>query len=443
VNDVEAPSTLPEPKRPSAVEAALRLLFRLVGLSVLAVATLPFWPLYWLGILIWYIPPNVPRLAQAARYLRLAWTVRPPAPGLSFVARCWLTATIAQKVLLAPVKGLAWLLDELLYGRALDTTPVEEPVFVVSAARSGSTQIALYLEQDPDLVAPNLLQSMFPYLWLWRLAPRTIGRLISADQVREKTRSMMPPELLERHEGDPFRLDTFDGAFYSFHLNHLSPSLGPQTMVEEFHFGVFAPHNRRLWEEDFVELVDRIGRKTLLHAGPGAVGSPRRLLLKGHFLCGASALERRYPNACFLTVIREPAPRLRSGINYLRVNPADPVLGPIPWVWLATALERTESEYCEVEHAWFTGAGSARRCVVRFSEFVHDLETAMSNVYRCCCDVKELPSHVPTSHAPRERANYSVNRSLADLGIDERALSARLASYVEWCRGDDDVEPLR
>ena len=30
---------------------------------------------------------------------------------------------------------------------------------------------------------------------------------------------MMPPELLERHEGDPFTIDTFDGAFSSFNLN--------------------------------------------------------------------------------------------------------------------------------------------------------------------------------------------------------------------------------
>jgi hypothetical protein len=414
-----------------------------MSLVLLAVVTLPLWPLYGLGTLIWYRPPNVPRAAQVWRYLRLTWTARPPAPGLSPLARCWLTGSIVRKALLTPVWGLVWLIDELFYGRALNATPVAAPLFVVSAGRSGSTQIALYLEQEEELAAPNILQSMFPYLWLWRLAPRTIGRLLTPDQVREKIRARMPPDLLERHEGDPFKLDTFDGAFYGFHLNALSFSLGPQTIVEDFGFGTFAPHNRRLWEEDFVALLDRIGRKTLLEAGPGPGGSPRRLLIKGHFLCGASALERRYPDACFLTVIREPAPRLRSAINYLRVNPADPMLGPIPWAWLAAALERTETEYCEVEQAWFTREGGARRCVIRFSEFVHDLETAMKRVYRCCFGTDELPPHVPRSHAPRERTHYRVNRSLAELGIDEAALSSRLASYVAWCRGDDDVRAER
>jgi hypothetical protein len=342
---------------------------------------------------------------------------------------------IIQKALLTPVMGLAWLLDELLYGRALDATPVVAPLLEISAGRSGSTQIARYLEQDPHLVAPNILQCMVPYLWLWRLAPHIAGRLITKNQVRAKIRAMMPPELLERHESDPFKMDTFDGSFFSFHLNHLALQLGPEVSTEELNFGRFAGHNRRLVEEDFVALLDRVGRKTLLHAGPGPDGAPRRFFVKGHFLCAADALARRYPDARFLTVIREPASRLRSAINYLRVNPADPVLGPVPWTWLSASLARTEVEYCELEQAWFTRDAGSRRCVVRFSAFVRDLETAMRHVYRTCLDAEALPPHIPADHPPRERTHYTVNRTLAELGIDAAALRARLASYVAWCEG--------
>ena len=365
--------------------------------------------------------------------MSLTWTVTPPAPGLSSFARCWITLSIIQKVLRTPIVGLAWLVDEGLYGRALDATSVTGPLFIVSAGRSGITQMGLYLEEDPQFAAPNLLQSKFPYLWLWRLAPRTLERFLTPDKVRAKIRAMMPPELLERHEGDPFKMDTFDFVLYSSHLNALALHLGPDVTVEEFGFGTFAPHNRLLWEKDFVKIVDRVARKTLLQAGPGPDGSPRRLLLKGHFLCGADALARQYPDACFLTIVREPVSRLRSAINYMRVNPTDPVLGPIPWPWLASALERTEIEYCEVEQAWFTQSSGTRRCVIRFSEFVQDLETAMHKVYRCCCDTDTLPPHIPQRHAPRERKNYTVDRSLAELGIDEAKLRARLASYIRWC----------
>jgi hypothetical protein len=123
-------------------------------------------------------------------------------------------------------------------------------------------------------------------------------------------------------------------------------------------------------------------------------------------------------------------------VNYLRVNPADPALGPVPWAWLSSALEQTEIEYCELEQAWFTQPSDVRRCVVRFREFVEDLPGAMRHVYRDCFDSDELPAHIPLTHPPRERKNYSVNRSLEELGIDENKLRKRLTSYIQWCEAD-------
>ena len=140
------------------------------------------WPILAL-LLAWGIglggPPNVPKLWQVRRYLRLTWTSRYPAPRLLFGKRCLLTFAILRKVVLAPVLGLAWFCDELLFGRVLDSTPVVAPLIEISAGRSGSTQLARYLEDDPRLVAPNLLQSLFPYLWLWKLAPYTPSEELS------------------------------------------------------------------------------------------------------------------------------------------------------------------------------------------------------------------------------------------------------------------------
>ncbi len=425
-----------EKKRPSTTAAVGRLLLNSVGLVLWTIAAVILWPLYWVGTMIWHRPPNLPRTAQVVRYLRLTWTVQPPSPGIPFFKRCWITILIIQKVMRIPFWGLAWLIDELLYGRELNATPVTAPLIEISAGRSGSTQIARYLEMDPHLAAPNILQAIFPYLWLWRLVPVTIGRFFTPDKVREKIFSMMTPEFLERHEADPFKTDTFDGALYNAHLNALSPQLGPEVMIDEFGFGSFPPHNQRLWEEDFVNILDRIGRKTILYAGPNPDGSPKRFFVKGHFLCAADALEKKYPDASFLTIIREPVSRLRSAINYLRVNPADPILGPVPWEWLAEALVQTEIEYCEVEQAWFTRSGGANRCVIRFSDFVTDLEGAMTKVYRDCFGRDSLPPHVPKRHPPRNRKNYLVNRSLEELDIDETALRQRLASYIDWCQGE-------
>ncbi len=279
---------------------------------------------------------------------------------------------------------LAWFLDELIFGKVLNSTQVVAPVVEISAGRSGSTQLARYLEDDPRLVAPNLLQSLFPYLWLWKLAPYTIGKLVSPDAFRRWLERQLPPDLVERHEGDPFRTDTFDTVLYTTHLNALVLQLGPDVAVEDFGFARIAPHNHTLWEDEFVHLFDRIARKTLAHRGGIDVPQRRRFFVKGHFLCAANALEQKYPDASFLCMIRDPTARLQSAINYMRVNPYDPAFGPPPWNWLADALKRTEADYCIVEQEWFSQTAGAKRYVVRFADFVTNLQSTMLGVYAFC-----------------------------------------------------------
>lgn len=435
-------STSPLPDS-QAKPSIVSLLLRTIQTAVLAILNLFLWPFYAVARQIWYRPPNVPHLAQAKRYLQLTWSVQPPAPGLSWQARVWLTLSIIRKLVMTPLVGLAWLLDELLYGRKLNTIEITDPIFLISGGRSGSTQMARYIEDDPRVTAPTLLQSMFPYLWLWRLAPRTIGRFLTPDKVRTRIASIMPPELLERHELDPFKADTFDGAMFSAHLNHLALYLGPDVSAEEFNFAAFTPPDQERLASDFVQLVDRIGRKQRLFMGEVGVTEPRRLFIKGHFLNAAEALEQHYPHAVFLTLVRDPASRLQSGINYLRVNPSDPAMGPPPWAWLAASLLQTESDYCRLEQVWYSRETDARRCVVRFADFVADLEGTMQSVYHACFDEVQLPPHVPRTHPPRERQHYRVNYSLAELGIDAAALHTELADYVAWCQPQqEEKRPL-
>jgi hypothetical protein len=271
---------------------------------------------------------------------------------------------------------------------------------------------------------------MFPYLWLWRLAPKTIGRILTPDKVRGMIQSAMPPELWERHEADPFKADTFDGAFLSFHLRHFSLYLGPEVAKEDLNFAVIAPYEKQVMEKDFIQLVDRLARKSIYFGG----GEARRFYLKGHFLFAAQALSEHYPDASFLTVIREPLSRIRSGINYLRVNPPDPVLGPVPWSWLTDTLSFTEVVYSKIEQEWFTREASDRRCVIRFTDFVNDLETSMKRVYLDCFGSDELPSYIPKNHPPRERSQYSVDRTLSELGVDEAEIKTQLRDYLLWCQ---------
>ncbi|MEM8806390.1 MAG: sulfotransferase [Cyanobacteria bacterium P01_G01_bin.38] len=417
-----------------AKPSMISLLIKAVQVVAIATLSLFLWPLYAVARHIWYRPPNVPHMAQVKRYLQLTWSVQPLDPGLSVQARIWLTLSIIRKLTMTPMRGLAWILDEVLYGRELDAMKIVAPLFVISGGRSGSTQMTRYIEADPSMTAPNLLQSMFPYLWLWRLAPHTLGRIITPEKVRKLAASIMPPKCLERHEFDPFKADTFDGALFSGHLNALSLYLGPDVAAQEFNFASFALRDCAWIERDCVKFIDCMGRKQLLLISDAKADKTCRLFIKGHFLWAATALEHQYPDAIFLTLIRDPAKRLQSGINYMRVNPSDPAMGPPPWRWLSRWLLRTESDYCRIEQAWYSQAGGARRCVVRFADFVSDLKGTMASVYQDCLDRDQLPAHVPHTHLPRERKQYTVNRSLSELGIDAEALRAQLADYVAWCQ---------
>ncbi len=397
------------------------------ALLVALVATATLWPLYGLFRLRYARPPVLARWSQVRRYLVQTWTVRPGPPGLSVAQRVWLSEQIVWKVALFPVGGLAWLVDEMLDGRALDAVHIERPIFEISAGRSGSTQLARYLEADPALVAPSLLQFSFPYRWLWRLVGATLGRVLSRERVTALFERALPAEFRERHEGDPFRTDTYDAALYLNHLNPLGLYLGGEFGAEAFSTSTPTPQ----WEEDFVRLLQRTGQKLLLDA-PG-----RRLFVKGHFLAAADALERQFPDAQFLTMIRRPEARFQSAINYLRANPIDMALGPVPWSWLTAATLRCEIAYCHRERAWF-GVGRPNRCVVRFDDYVRDLQGTMERVYRECIGT-EMPPHVPRTHPPRRRHTYLLDRSLPDLGVDPAELRAELVDYEAWCAAEPKI----
>lgn len=425
------------------VKVLRQLVPKLLLLTLSAVISLPLIPVVWVGSKLYYRPPTMLHLSQVLRYLRYAWTASPSSPGLSFWNRIYATLSIFQHALLAPIIGTAWLLDEVLYGKILANIQIIRPFFVVSGGRSGSTQITRYLEDDPELVAPSILMCLFPYVWLWKLVPLTIGRFVTPDRIRKVIADNFPPETLERHELDPFRADTFEVAFLSTHLIGIALQLGPETSIAEFNFAEYAPHNKHLFEELFPLFLDRMGRKTLLfhqhqqqqgqHTSNSPTLSPR-FFIKGHFLLAAPALARCYPDASFLTVTRDPLSRLQSIIHFVRSAPVDPLLGPLPWEWIVQTMSETECRYCEIEQEWFTATRGKKinRCVVQFQDFVDDLPGTMAKVYNECLGYDSVPEHIPKVHHPRDRQNYSVNRSLEDLGVDHDAVNQRLSKYIAW-----------
>jgi Sulfotransferase family len=410
------------------------LLKKCIGLALVSVLSLPFWPLYLLLRIFWPRPPILPAPSRTLRCLRLILTERAP-EGPNAVMRLALLMEVVRRTMADGFFGFAWLLDEVIWGRRLQRIEIVEPLFEISAARSGSTQLARYLEDDPHLVAPKALQITFPFYWLWRIGP-SLEIFLPKDWREKFSQSVLLPEHQERHEVDPLRTDTFEILFLMpFHLGDIFTQLGPRVLADDFCFSRVKDPVRDLWENDFLQFIDRLGRKTLMHAARDATATNHRYFIKGHFLHMASSLAQKYPDARFLTMVRVPEKRFQSLINFLRCQVSVPPNPPLRWSWLVQHACTSEVDYCEVEMAWFQETTGPRRCVVRFDDYVRDLEGTMRRVYRECLD-RELSPHVPTTHAARDRSNYSIDRSLSELGIDENALKSRLEAYRTWCKSD-------
>mmetsp|Transcript_13973 Transcript_13973/g.30430 ORF Transcript_13973/g.30430 Transcript_13973/m.30430 type:complete len:478 (-) Transcript_13973:524-1957(-) len=414
----------------------LSLSIYLIKVLLLTLLSMPFWFLTGILSLLYGRPPKMVFPSQTWRYLRYTIECK---EDLSFSARLDLMMTIILHSVTSPVSGFCWLVDEILYGKQLNSMNIVKPLFVLSAYRSASTEMARTLAKDTQrFVAPNAIMCAFPYLWLWKLITCIVGddSGISKEEANGYLNKNFSKESLERHDNDHFAIDTFDGYFLSSHLNGVAFQLGPDVIVKEFNSAQSEEHNQYLFEYCFVEHVDRIARKALLFNGATCSSRDRSFLLKGHFLLSAGALQRKYPDARFLTVLRDPLDRLRSGINHMAVN-ATLWQGKSPrWDWLSVAFQQIEVAYCEREMEWYNdGSVDVHKCrlAVKFNRLIDDFHKTMKGVYRYLLESKE--SEVPHYALPSKVSkHYTVNQSLKELGVDEAEFKRQLVDYYAWMK---------
>ncbi|KAL7527602.1 hypothetical protein ACHAXR_005185, partial [Thalassiosira sp. AJA248-18] len=312
-----------------------------------------------------------------------------------------------------------------------------KPLFVLSAYRSASTEMARTLASDTRrFVAPNAIMCAFPYLWLWKLVTWIVGddSGITTDEANGYLNKNFSKESLERHDNNHFAIDTFDGYFLSSHLNGLAFRFGPEVIVKEFNSAQFEDHNQYLFEHCFVEHVDRIARKTLHFNGMTSSSRDKTFLLKGHFLLSATALQKKYPDARFLAVLRDPLDRLKSGINHMAVN-ATLWQGKQPrWDWLTESFQQIEVSYCEREMEWYNNGSNGDhkyRLAVKFESFVKNFGKTMKGIYHDLLEEEILPNFVPPSKVSKR---YTINQSLQELGVNEAGLKLQLVEYYAWAK---------
>lgn len=409
---------------PNMLQLLFYLLFKVIPLLLISV---PFWFLTALLSLVYGRPPKMVFPSQTNRFMNYAMQ-----SNESKAVKADLMMTILLHTATSRISGFCWLLDEIIYGRQLKSLQIQNPLFVMSAYRSASTEMARILSKDTDkFVAPNAIMCAFPYLWLWNLITWIIGddSGITTEEANGYLNKSFSKESLERHDNNHFAIDTFDGYFLSSHLNGLAFQLGADVIVKEFNCARFEEHNRYLFEYCFVEHVDRIARKTLLYYG---ASYEKTFLLKGHFLQSANALQKKYPEARFLSVLRDPMHRLQSGINHMAVNSTLWQRKAPNWHSLTDAFQQIEVQYCELEMEWYKN-GNDTRFVVKFEDFTKNNQKTIIRIYQ---DLLESnPDEIPHYDIPSKTPKcYTVNRSLGELGVNEAILKQQLVRYYAWMK---------
>ena len=178
-------------------------------------------PLYFIGLIIWGQPPTISPWSRFYRYFTATLTEGKPEEAIPFTNRILIFIIVLDNLLKSPVKAVGWYLDEIFYP-SYHKCEIKDPLFIVSPPRSGSTQLAGYLEdENENFIAPMLIEAAFPYMWAWEMiAP--ILKIIGIKKYFEVPSAAFGEEVKKRHNSNCFKTDTRDVAVGVEHMVLLS-----------------------------------------------------------------------------------------------------------------------------------------------------------------------------------------------------------------------------
>ena len=404
-------------------------------------------PLFIIGLMIWGRPPIISPLSRFYRYFTATWTEGKPEEGIPLTNRILIFLCILDFVVKSPIKGVAWFLDEVFYS-SYRKCEIKNPLFFISARRSGSTQLADYLEDDNEnFLAPMVIEALFPYIWAWRMiAP--ILKIIGLKFFKDASSNFYGgEEMKKRHNSSLFKTDSLDLPIGLIHMIDFSGNLG----ISFLKWGIVSSALKEQPVDSefckiFIELNDCIIKKVMFHRGlPN-----QQIFVKSHMLIVARELEQRYNGAKFLTVVRDPIGRFRSHMNFIKVRSVGLVKGqfglfPITWRVVRDYVIESQICYCEDEMMFYNQSeeNAKNKLVVSFDMYVKNLAATLQCVYSFLnipmssellskAAALQKSSHDRTKRKMEYDPKY--NRSLSSLGVDEKKLNEYLSDYINWMK---------
>ena len=439
-------------QQPKLLSHLVKIVFLCFNTMLWLIASATCLPFFLLGLLVWGLPPTVPPWSRICRYFTAVFTEGKLEDSVPFINRVKVFLILFNLLVKVPINGVCWFLDEFLYPD-YHKVKIKEPVFFITAPRSGSTQLGHYIEDDKEnFIIPTVAEGMIPYIWAWKLLiPMFVHCGLKQKQLED---NIIPVglEVKKHHEFKFFKSDSWCGTVQSWHFCFLSWCFGSSFMKWGYSYAKLKhePIDEEFYYKTFMLFTDRVVKKVMYYRG----NPKQHVFLEGHFLIAAKTLQQQYPDAKFFAVARQPLDRLRSFANLIRVvmidGPHARVFGLFPTSWkvIRDYVISTQIPYCEQEMAFYKDCQD-NKLVIPFTLFVNDLSTTLKNIYTFCNI--PIPDHVVSKAVKLQRTSHNrvnlktnyhpnFNRSLASLGVDEEQLTECLTEYIAWINQLEDCK---
>ena len=435
-------------ERPKLISALKPILLQCFTTPLWLIIAVPCLPLFLLGLFIWGMPPIVPAWSAFCKCFMAVFTEGKREENIPLTNRVLILLRFFDTLVKVPVNGTCWYIDELVYP-SYHKVNIDKPVFMITALRTGSTQLSKYLQDDTEnFIAPTVAEVMFPCIWMWKLFVPIIMKFGLKERLSNV--SMFGPESRKRQNTVMSYTDTFDSLLRIWHFGGCSFYLGSSFMCWGLSFSrLNEPEcNHEEFFQTFEVFTECMMKKVMYYRGK----PKQRMLLKGHFLVNANNFVQQYPKSKFFAVVRNPVDRFCSGINMLRAGAEDGPgrtkygLFPTTWRVIRDYVIRTQIPYCEQEMLFYKQPAD-NKLVIPFTLYVNNLSATLQCIYSFC-DIP-IPDDVmsnaielqTTKHDyTKHRASYNpkFNKSLTSLGVNERKLREHLCEYTEWINSLED-----
>ena len=427
--------------QPKILSALLSIVLPFFQTLLWVPLSIPCLPFFLVGWCVWGLPPTIPVWSRIFRFFTAVFTEGKSEDNIPLTNRAIVFVSVLNIVVKIPVNGVFWFLDELLYPH-YHKVDIKEPVFFLTAPRSGSTQLCQYLEDDEEnFIIPKVAEAMMPYVWYWKLFVPALTKFRTKKQHSEVT-SAFGAEARKRTTVNFSKAGIWDALVGMWHINIFSWYFGASFMKWSYSYAKLEESMDEKFYGSLLLFTNHVMKKVIYLRGK----PKQHMSLKVHFLRASEALKQQYPKAKFFTVVRHPLDRFQSFVNFIKVlcvdGPHGKVWGLFPpsWKVIRDYVISTQIPYCKQEMSFYKD-DQENKLAIPFTMYVNNLSATLRHIYSFCNI--PIPDHVlskaiklqNTSHdLTKLRASYDpyLNRSLTSLGVDEDKVKEHLTEYIEW-----------